>query len=139
GIANAKVAFERFEERFVSARFAVLERAGARLQRPLWASTSTKSPDYPDVYYVQNLIAPQSVNTLPLNTLAAFRDHGQAEVRIRDGLGEAHRMLEDLGKLGIDYDQVTRELEEEGVRKFEKSYGDLLATIRKQHARLTAV
>jgi transaldolase len=139
GIANAKVAFERFEERFRSARFAALEGAGARLQRPLWASTSTKNPDYPDVYYVHHLIAPDSVNTIPPDTLDAFRDHGEAEVRIHAGLDDAHRMLEDLGNLGIDYDEVTRELEQEGVQNFGRSYDDLLATIRAEHARVAAV
>jgi transaldolase len=135
GIANAKIAFERFEERFRSARFAALERAGARLQRPLWASTSTKNPDFPDVYYVHHLIAPDSVDTLPPETLDAFRDHGEPEVRIRTGLDEAHRMLEGLGDLDIDYDQVTRELEAEGVQKFATSWDNLLATIREKHAR----
>jgi transaldolase len=132
GIANAKLAFERFQERFQSPRFAVLEEAGARLQRPLWASTSTKNPKYPDVYYVDHLVAPDSVNTIPLDTLEAFRDHGHPEVRIHDGLDDAHRVLQDLGDLGIDYDEVTRELEEEGVQKFARSYDDLLATIREE-------
>jgi transaldolase len=138
GIANAKVAYERFEERFRSPRFAALERTGARVQRPLWASTSTKNPKYPDVHYVHHLIAPESVNTIPPDTLAAFRDHGNPEVRIRDGLDEAHRLLQDLVGLGIDYDTVTRELEEEGVQKFAKSYGDLLATIREVHPARTS-
>jgi transaldolase len=138
GIANAKLAFERFEERFRSPRFAALERAGARLQRPLWASTSTKSPKYPDVYYVHHLIAPDSVNTLPPETLEAFRDHGEPAVRIRDGLDEARGALAELGALGIDYGEVTRELEAEGVRKFAESYQDLLATIRGKQARASA-
>lgn len=132
GIANAKVAYERFEERFRSPRFAALERAGARLQRPLWASTSTKDPKYPDVYYVHHLIAPDSVNTVPPDTLEAFRDHGEPEVRIHDGLAHAHRALQTLEDLGIDYDEVTRELEEEGIDKFCKSYRDLLATIAEE-------
>jgi transaldolase len=138
GIANARVAYERFEERFRSSRFADLEAAGARLQRPLWASTSTKNPEYPDVYYVESLVAPDSVNTLPPDTLDAYRDHGEPEVRIRNDLEGAHRMLDELGALGIDYDQVTRELEEEGVRKFTASYDSLLETIREEHARVTA-
>ena len=138
GIANAKVAFERFEERFRSARFAALERAGARLQRPLWASTSTKNPKYSDVYYVDHLVAPDSVDTIPPGTLAAFRDHGDPQVRIHDGLADAHRLLRELGELGIDYDDVTRELEEEGVRKFAYAYRDLLATIARKHAQTAA-
>jgi transaldolase len=138
GIANAKLAFERFEERFRSPRFAVLEEAGARCQRPLWASTSTKNPKYPDVYYVHHLIAPDSVNTIPPDTLDAFRDHGDPKVRIHDGLDDAHRVLQELGSLGIDLDEVTRELEEEGVQKFAKSYDELLATIRKEQTGATA-
>jgi transaldolase len=132
GIANAKVAFERFEERFRSPRFAALAAVGGRCQRPLWASTSTKNPKFPDVYYVHHLIAPDSVNTVPPDTLEAFRDHGAPEIRIHDGLEEAHRVLQELGDLGIDLDEVTRELEAEGVQKFGKSYDDLLATIRRE-------
>lgn len=132
GIANAKVAFEHFEARFRSPRFAALEAAGARLQRPLWASTSTKDPAFPDVYYVEHLIAPDSVDTLPPATLRAFREHGRPAIRIHDGLDEAHRALAALRELGIDFDGVTRELEEEGVRKFAGSYDALLATIRKE-------
>ncbi len=138
GIANARIAYERFEKRFRSADFAALEEAGARLQRPLWASTSTKDPDYPDVYYIDNLIAPDSVNTVPPDTLDAFRDHGSPEVRIFDGRDEAHRMMDTLDDLGIDFGEVTRELEEEGVEKFAKSYDDLLETIREERARVTA-
>ncbi|MCC6642111.1 MAG: transaldolase [Deltaproteobacteria bacterium] len=135
GIANAKVAYQRFEEHFRSPRFAALELSGARLQRPLWASTSTKDPKYPDVYYVHHLIAPDTVNTIPPITLQAFRDHGEPAVRIHDGVADAHRALRSLESLGIDYDAVTRELEEEGVEKFGKSYADLLATIAAERAR----
>ncbi|MGH7570841.1 MAG: transaldolase [Gemmatimonadota bacterium] len=138
GIANARIAYERFEERFRSADFAALEEAGVRLQRPLWASTSTKDPDYPDVYYIDGLIAPDTVNTVPPDTLDAFRDHGSPEVRIFDGRDEAHRMMDTLDDLGIDFGEVTRELEEEGVEKFAKSYDDLLETIREERARVTA-
>lgn len=138
GITNAKIAYERFEERFRSSSFAPLEEAGARLQRPLWASTSTKNPDYPDVYYVDELVAPDTVNTLPPDTLDAFRDHGDPKVRIFDGREEAHRMMDALDDLGIDFAAVTRELEEEGVAKFAKSYDALLETIREERARVTA-
>lgn len=138
GIANAKIAYERFEERFRSALFAPLEEAGARLQRPLWASTSTKNPDYPDIYYVDGLIAPDTVNTLPPDTLDAFRDHGDPQIRIFDGRNEAHRLIDALHDLGIDFGEVTRELEEEGVEKFARSYDDLLETIREERARVTA-
>ena len=138
GIANAKIAYRRFEERFRSARFAALEKKGARLQRPLWASTSTKNPAYPDIYYVDSLIAPDTVNTLPPDTLNAFRDHGDPEVRISEGMDEAHRTMDDLEHLGIDFAEVTHELEVEGVKKFGKSYDDLLETIREERARVTA-
>jgi transaldolase len=138
GIANAKIAYRRFEDRFRSARFAALEKKGARLQRPLWASTSTKNPTYPDIYYVDNLIAPDSVNTLPPDTLDAYRDHGDPEVRISEGMSEAHRVMDDLEHLGIDFGEVTHELEVEGVEKFGKSYDDLLETIREERARVTA-
>lgn len=138
GIANAKLAYERFEERFRAAGFAALEEAGARLQRPLWASTSTKNPDYPDVHYIDSLIAPDTVNTMPPETLAAFRDHGDPKVRIFEARDEAHRLLDELGELGIDFGEVTRELEAEGVDKFAKSYDDLLETIREERARVTA-
>lgn len=137
GIANAKIAYQRFEERFRTDRFAALEKEGARLQRPLWASTSTKNPDYPDIYYVDNLIAPDSVNTLPPDTLDAFRDHGDPEVRIYDGLDEARRVMDELDELGIDFGQVTDELETEGIEKFGKSYDALLETIREERARVT--
>lgn len=138
GIANAKIAYRRFEERFRSARFAALEKKGARLQRPLWASTSTKNPAYPDIYYVDSLIAPDTVNTLPPDTLNAFRDHGDPEVRISEGMEEAHRAMDDLEHLGIDFAEVTHELEVDGVKKFGKSYDDLLETIREERARVTA-
>ncbi len=138
GIANAKIAYERFEDRFRSARFSALEKKGARLQRPLWASTSTKNPTYPDIYYVDNLIAPDTVNTLPPDTLDAFRDHGDPQVRIFEGRDAAHRVMDDLDDLGIDFGDVTRELEVEGVEKFGKSYDDLLETIREERARVTA-
>lgn len=134
GIANAKIAYEQFEARFRSPRFTALQDAGAYLQRPLWASTSTKNPAFPDVYYVEHLIAPDSVDTLPPATLQAFREHGEPKVRIHDGVGEAHRSLQALRELGIDFDAVTRELEEEGVRKFTGSYDALLETIRKEQA-----
>jgi transaldolase len=136
GIANAKIAYERFEERFRSARFAALEVKGARLQRPLWASTSTKNPEYPDTYYIDNLIAPDTVNTLPPDTLDAFRDHGHPRVRIFEGRDEAHRVMDDLDDVGIDFGEVARELEVEGVEKFGKSYDDLLETIREERARV---
>ena len=102
---------------------------GARLQRPLWASTSTKDPKYPDIYYVEALIAPYTVNTLPPDTFDAYKDHGKPEVRIREAIDRADADLAALEKSGIELAQMTRELEEEGVKKFTTSYDQLLAGI----------
>lgn len=128
-IANAKVAYRAHEDRFAHERFAPLADAGARPQRPLWASTSTKNPDYPDVYYVENLVAPGTVNTLPLETIDAYRDHGDPAIRIHEGLDEAREAITSLAEVGVDFGEVTRELEAEGVRKFADSYDELLAAI----------
>jgi transaldolase len=132
GIDNARIAFEVYEERFGGGRFAALAARGARPQKPLWASTSTKNPDYPDVYYVEALLAPGTVNTLPPETLEAYRDHGDPEVRIHEDLDGAHRRLAELGELGIDFQVVLEELEKEGVEKFSKSYHELLDTIEEK-------
>ena len=132
GIDNARIAFEAYEERFGGERFAALAEHGARPQKPLWASTSTKNPEYPDVYYVEALLAPGTVNTLPPDTLEAYRDHGDPEVRIREDLEGARRRLAELGELGIDFQVVLEELEKEGVEKFSKSYHELLDTIEEK-------
>jgi transaldolase len=134
GIANARVAYEAFEEVFGGERFAKLAAKGVRVQRPLWASTSTKDPAYPDLYYVEALIAPQSVNTVPPETFKAYRDHGDPKVRIHDDLPGAHQTFAGLKKLGIDLAQVYRELEEEGVKKFSDSYAKLLQAVEGKEA-----
>jgi transaldolase len=131
-IANARLAYQAFEERVQAPRFAALAAAGARVQRPLWASTSTKNPDYSDIYYVDSLIGPETVNTLPPKTLDAFRDHGDPAVRIYENRKECQEMIGELGNLGIDFDDVTQELEKEGVSKFAASYDQLLETIRRE-------
>jgi transaldolase len=128
-IANAAKAYALFEETMASERWRALAAQGARLQRPLWASTSTKDPTYPDIYYVEALIAPYTVNTLPPETFDAYRDHGEPTVRIREAMERADRDLAGLERSGIDLAQMTRELEEEGVRKFTASYDQLLAGI----------
>jgi transaldolase len=133
-IANARVAYEEFEKVFKSERFAKLKAKGVHVQRPLWASTSTKDPKLPDLYYVEALIAPQSVNTVPPETFTAYRDHGDPKVRIHDSLDAAHAAFEGLKKLGIDDSQVYRELEEEGVKKFFDSYGKLLQAVEGKEA-----
>ena len=132
GIDNARIAFEAYERRFGDERFAALAAAGARPQKPLWASTSTKNPDYPDVYYVEALLAPGTVNTLPPETLDAYRDHGDPRVRIHEDLDGAHRRLKELGEVGIDFGTVLEELEKEGVEKFSDSWHELLETIEEK-------
>jgi transaldolase len=129
-IANAKLAYAQFKAVFDTERFNKLQAAGARVQRPLWASTSTKNPHYPDTYYVDNLIGPQTVNTVPPSTLNAFREHGKVEGTIERGLSEARGQVEGLESLGISLSDVTEELEQEGVRKFANSYRALLDSIR---------
>jgi transaldolase len=128
-IDNARLAYAAFEEAFRGKRFDVLAARGAPVQQPLWASTSTKNPAYPDVYYVDNLVAPQTVNTLPPETIEAFRDHGDPTVRIHDDLDQARERLIALADVGIDIADVTRELEEEGVEKFADSYDQLLESL----------
>lgn len=129
GIANSRVAYLEFEKTFASERFRVLKEAGADVQRPLWASTGTKNPAYSDVLYVEALMGPQTVNTVPPATLDAFRDHGSAGARLREKIDEAPAVLAALEAAGISIAQVTRELEEAGVEAFADSYRKILATI----------
>jgi transaldolase / glucose-6-phosphate isomerase len=136
-IANVKLAYAAFQETFAGPRFAHLQKAGARPQRPLWASTSTKNPAYPDTLYVDNLIGPQTVNTLPPQTLEAFIDHGRAALTLTQGLETARALEDRLAGLGISLAQVTRELEEEGVQAFAGAFEALLQTIEQR--RLEAV
>jgi transaldolase len=128
-IANACAAYAVFETAFRSLRWEALAAAGARAQRPLWASTSTKDPAYPDVYYVEALVGPRTVNTLPPATFEAYRDHGHPAVRIHDGVARAPGQLQALSEAGVDLPAVTHVLEVEGVKSFAKSYADLLAGI----------
>ncbi len=126
-IANAKLAYQHFLETFQGPRWEYLRSKGARPQGPLWASTSTKNPAYRDVMYVEELIGPDTVNTMPLETIEAFQDHG--EVRgdtITDGIDEAHKVFADLAKAGVDYDDVVVTLEQEGVQKFSDSFDEIL-------------
>jgi transaldolase/glucose-6-phosphate isomerase len=137
-IANSKVAYERFRQTFSGPRWDKLRKAGAQLQRPLWASTSTKDPRYPDTYYVEELIGPDTVDTVPPATLAAFREHGEVRRSIDENVELAKRQLKQLADYGIDLDQVTRELEVEGVESFTKSFESLLATIKKASQNIKA-
>jgi transaldolase len=134
-IANAKIAYEAFEEVTASPRWKALEAKGAKKQRPLWASTSTKDPSLPDLFYVEALVAPDSVDTMPPETFDAFRDHGDAKVRIRDDREAVDAQFRALRDLGISIDQVGKELEDEGVKKFSDSFDSLMKTIgEKQRA-----
>jgi transaldolase len=135
-IANAKLAYQRFREVFGGDRFTRLHAEGARVQRPLWASTSTKNPDYRDVIYVEELIGPDTVNTMPLATVEAFADHGRVERTIDRDLDGANADLQALADLGIDLDHVTRQLQEEGVTKFADSFRSLLRTVDDSLARV---
>lgn len=131
-IANAKLAYERFREVFGDARYQRLAEAGARVQRPLWASTSTKNPKYRDVVYVEELIGPDTVDTIPLATLEAFADHGEASRTIDKGLDEARAQLRVLNELGIDLGRVTRDLQIEAVEKFVVPFRKLLQSIEEK-------
>ncbi len=128
-IANARLAYARFEAEVAKPRFAALRAKGAHVQRPLWASTSTKNPAYRDVLYVEELIGPDTVNTVPPATLAAFNDHGRVEMRLRDDPAGARRTFERLEALGVPVGRLIEELETEGVRAFARSFDDLLATL----------
>lgn len=128
-VANAKLAYTLFKETFGSERFTALKGAGANIQRPLWASTSTKNPAYSDVKYIEELIGPDTVNTVPPKTLDAFEDHGKAEPTIEADLDAARQTLADLEKVGVSLAQATQELEDEGVAAFSKAFADLLETI----------
>ncbi len=128
-IASAKAAYQIYNELFSGERFGKLAEKGAFSQRLLWASTGSKNPAYSDVKYVEALIGPETVNTVPLETLAAYRDHGQPEARLTEGGLEAQRRLERLPEAGIDLDALTRQLEDEGVEKFIKPYDSLLKSL----------
>jgi transaldolase len=137
-IANACAAYRLFEWSLGTPRWDRLVKAGARPQRPLWASTSTKDPRYADVHYVEALVAPRTVNTLPPETFAAYRDHGRPAVRIGEGMLEAPALLQALAARGIDLAAITRELETDGVAKFAASYASLLAGIEAKAGALVA-
>src|SRR5918911_988033 len=125
-IANAKLAYQRFLKRFGDARWQRLAAAGAMVQRPLWASTSTKNPAYRDVLYVEELIGPNTVNTMPRETIDAFQDHGEVAQTLERGVDEAERVFEQVAAAGVDYDDVVRTLEEQGVQRFADDFSKLL-------------
>jgi len=134
GVANSKLAYQNYKQVFAGPRWEALAAKGATRQRCLWASTSVKNPDYRDVMYVEELIGPETVNTMPQETIEAFQDHGQVAATLEEGNDEAHRLFEDLAAAGIDYDDVVRVLEEEGVQKFVDSFAELLDGVQsKKH------
>ena len=137
-VAQAKLAYELFRQRFSGDRWDALAGRGARLQRPLWASTSTKNPAYPDTVYVDSLIGPDTVNTLPDATIAAFEDHGTVARTVDEGVDDAHRVMDQLAGVGVDMDDVGRVLETEGVASFAKSFDELIAVLADKAAALAA-
>ena len=137
-VANAKLAYEVYERLFSGPAWAELAAKGARPQRPLWASTSTKSPAYRDVLYVEELIGPDTVNTMPEETIRAFRDHGVATRTIDQGLAESHQLLAAIEAAGVSYDDVVEVLEAEGVQKFSDAFASLVAGIEEKRAVVAA-
>jgi transaldolase len=137
-VANAKLAYQRYKEIFAGERWEALEAKGATPQRCLWASTSTKNPEYRDVLYVEELIGPMTVNTMPDETIEAFQDHGEVAPTLEQGIDEARQVFEELKGAGIDYADVTDTLEREGVEKFSDSFAELLEGIREKSCELAA-
>jgi len=134
-VANAQLAYQLFLERFSGPRWEALAARGARVQRPLWASTSTKNPEYHDTMYVDELIGPSTVNTMPDATLEAFEDHGRLTRTVDADVDAARAVMAELAEVGVDIDDVTRTLEEEGVASFAKSFDELLGSLdTKAHA-----
>ena len=136
--ANAKLAYVKFKEIFSSPRFQALAQKGARVQRMLWASTGTKNPKYSDTVYIDHLIGPDTVNTMPAATMAAYRDHGKPRTTIEEGVDEARAAMQQLAEKGIDLAAITRKLEEQGVEAFAQDYGKLLASIAEKRRHFVA-
>jgi transaldolase len=138
-IANAKLAYRHWQETFSGPRWEFLAGKGATTQRCLWASTSTKNPEYRDVMYVEELIGPETVNTMPAETVVAFQDHGKTVAdTIAEGVAEARKLLERLAEVGVDYDDVVATLEREGVEKFADSFRELLEGIEAKRQQLVS-
>ncbi len=135
-VAQGQIAYELFTQTFRGDRWDALAARGARLQRPLWASTSTKDPAYPDTLYVDTLIGPNTVNTLPDKTLLAFEDHGTVARTIDANVANAHQVVADLAALGIDLEEVADQLEDEGVASFAQAFEDVLATLASRAAEM---
>jgi transaldolase len=136
-IANARLVYQDFKRIFSTPRFESLKHAGAHVQRPLWASTSTKNPAYRDVLYAEELVGPDTVDTMPLETIVNFRDHGQARYSIEDNIPDAQATLDELEQFGILYKQVTQQLQDEGVQKFADSFHLLFKGIESKKQAIT--
>jgi transaldolase len=137
-IANAKLAYQNYLEVFSTDRWKALEEKGATRQRCLWASTSTKNPEYRDTLYVEELIGSETVNTMPEETIQAFQDHGEVAATLTEGVDEAKRVFEQMAEVGIDYDDVTAVLEKEGVEKFADSFAELIEGIKSKRGELVS-
>ncbi len=135
-VAQARLAYELFEQRFDGARWQSLASAGAALQRPLWASTSTKNASYPDLIYVDSLIGPHTVNTMPEPTVEAFLDHGVVGRTVDSDVDASRQLLDDLKELGVDVAEVAATLETEGVASFAKSFDELVEQLEQKSAAL---
>jgi len=137
-VANAKLAYQRYKELFSGERWEALQAKGARSQRCLWASTSTKNPNYRDVLYVEELIGPETVNTMPEETIDAFQDHGEVALTLEADLDEAKQVFERVAEAGVDYDDVVVTLEQEGVEKFADSFRELLDGVKAKRGELVS-
>jgi len=133
-IANANLAYQQYKELFAGARWQVLAARGATTQRCLWASTSTKDPSYRDTLYVDELIGPETITTMPAETIAAFQDHGRVETRLASDLKAAHQVFSELHAAGVDYDDVVATLEREGIEKFDAAFDEILKGIADKRA-----
>lgn len=138
GLANAKIAYQRFKEVFTSERWSHLAKSGARIQRVLYGSTGTKNREYSDVMYVENLVGVDTINTVPPETIEAFNDHGAASLTLEQGVDEARAQLEQLAQLGIDLEDVGRQLLNKGLEKFVEPYDAALGAISERSAELVS-
>jgi len=137
-VANARLAYQRYKAMFAGERWEYLQSKGATPQRVLWASTSVKNPDYPDTLYIEELIGPDTVNTMPEETIQAYQDHGHPRPRLESELDQARKLFDDLAAAGVDYKDVTDTLEREGVQKFADAFAELLASLEQKRSSLVA-
>jgi transaldolase len=137
-VANAKLAYQRYKGLFSGDRWEALSAKGARSQRCLWASTSTKNPEYRDVLYVEDLIGPETVNTMPEETIRAFQDHGEVALTLEQDIDEARQVFERVAEAGVDYEDVVVTLEREGVEKFADSFRELLDGVKSKRGELVS-